>query len=114
MKRVTREQKLSVACPTCGASVGWPCFVARGSGYRASCHLARRSAFLEQQDVRDIQEHIAFLKRSGVAYLDALAIVVFIARNPDVCPCESDLEDPGPHHISCPYNDPEYDDGGLP
>lgn len=32
-----------------------------------------------------------------------------------ICPCETDVEDPGPTHIeSCPFSDPDYDPpGGL-
>lgn len=29
--------------------------------------------------------------------------------DPAKCPCQSDVDDPGPHIPSCPYNDPNYD-----
>lgn len=29
-------------------------------------------------------------------------------RQPDVCPCETDVEEPGPHIASCPWRDPNY------
>lgn len=33
------------------------------------------------------------------------------AARGEVCPCETDVEDPGPHIDSCPWSDPDYDDG---
>lgn len=30
------------------------------------------------------------------------------------CPCETDVEEPGPHLPSCPWSDPDYDGGGFP
>jgi hypothetical protein len=38
------------------------------------------------------------------------AIPKIIAGQPGAnCPCESDIEDPGPHVDGCPWQDPDYD-----
>lgn len=32
-----------------------------------------------------------------------------------ICPCETDVEDPGPSHIAtCPFSDPDYCPPGWP
>lgn len=37
------------------------------------------------------------------------AFVRSIAEAERVCPCQTDVEDPGPHLPSCPWNDPDYE-----
>ena len=31
-----------------------------------------------------------------------------------VCPCQTDVEEPGPHIASCPWSDPSYEPTGEP
>lgn len=35
-----------------------------------------------------------------------------LASTPDVCPCQSDDETPGPHIATCPWKDPNYEPTG--
>lgn len=42
------------------------------------------------------------------------AIAAWGAVADGVCPCETDVEDPGPLHLpTCPWADPGYDGGGF-
>ena len=31
-----------------------------------------------------------------------------------ICPCETLVEEPGPHIPECPFSDPDYDGPGVP
>ena len=44
-------------------------------------------------------------RMSGVTISNIVRLRVF----PRVCPCKSDIEDPGPHIASCPYSDINYE-----
>lgn len=40
-----------------------------------------------------------------------LAEVTGTPREPPVCPCKTEVEEPGPHLSICPWSDPDYPDG---
>ncbi len=42
--------------------------------------------------------------------IDDLDLDEILAR-PIVCPCQTSIAIPGPHVASCPWSDPDYDDG---
>lgn len=39
---------------------------------------------------------------------------VWVVSFKRVCQCESATEEPGPHLATCPWSDPNYDDGAMP
>lgn len=40
-----------------------------------------------------------------------LAEVTGKAKEPPICPCKTDVEEPGPHLSICPWSDPDYSEG---
>lgn len=100
-QRVTLAQKLSVACPKCGERAGMFCrrtLLDGGDCIADRCHSKRREAYLrEQAEAAELAAYRA--QQLG----DVRVTFPFPA-----CPCESDLDDPGPHIPTCPWADPDY------
>lgn len=51
-------------------------------------------------------------RASGLLRTPAERRTVLAAIRAGVCPCETDVDNPGPHLVTCPWSDPDY--GELP
>lgn len=89
-------------CPTCRS--GCSCTTCRVVAERAARHAARAA---------EAWRWPCPLMRGGVISGQHDVPVCICGAVRPVCPCEGEVDDPGPHIASCRFSDPNYlDDAG--
>jgi hypothetical protein len=106
------ERRTIEAVASCHRSLyeGEPQYLVPCGGRVATCRALETQGILTHCD--DVGEDPERLRR-GYTFTEAGKALCRALGIPLECPCETDVEDPGPHIANCPWADPNYDGGGF-